>query len=108
MNIFNKILQRDFDQTVMLGNPLGYGTGPFHARMNAMSIMTGGRGFQQPKKGPKLSRGGKTRRERREPYREIYHRNLEAERTFREAHAEQPGWGTARTNRAIERRQHLK
>ena len=72
MNIFSKILDRDFDQTVRLGNPLCERpwpggpitlTGPFLARMNAMSLMTGGRGFRQPKKGPKLSRAGKTRKE---------------------------------------------
>lgn len=62
MNIFSKILQREHATDTMLGMPLK-DEGARDRRKNAMANMTGGRGFQQPKKGPKLSRGGKTRRE---------------------------------------------
>ncbi|WP_127524651.1 hypothetical protein [Mesorhizobium sp. Z1-4] len=108
MNVFDRIRERDIVQSVTLGIPLGKGSGPFLARMNAMALMTGGHGFRQPKKGPKLSKNGTTRKEREAPGKRIYRENMEAERRFREAHADQPGWGSARINRAIERGDHLR
>lgn len=116
MNVFEKILTAEVDQTTRLGNPLleydWYGwpiqTGPFLARMNAMSLMRGGNGFRQPKKGPKVSMGGQTRREREAYLKEVYWKNLASERTFRESRTEQMGWSTARINAAIEAREHLR
>jgi hypothetical protein len=105
VNIFSKIMA---DETARLGNPLGAGSGAFMARMHGMAVMAGGRGFRHPKKGPKLSKGGSTRKQREAGAKEIYHRNLKAEADFRARVAGQPGWGIAQINRAIERREHLK
>lgn len=105
MNIFSKIMA---DETARLGNPLGAGSGAFMARMHRMAVMTGGRGFRQPKKGPKLSKNGTTRKQREAGAKEIYAKNLKAEADFRASVAGKPGWGIAQINRAIERREHLK
>ena len=105
MNIFSKIMA---DETARLGNPLGAGSGAFMARMHRMAVMTGGRGFRQPAKGPKLSKGGTTRKQREAGAKEIYAKNLKAEADFRASVAGKPGWGIAQINRAIERREHLK
>lgn len=62
MNVFSKILRREFFAETRLGCP-----SPDEAarlrRVNRMSLMRGGNGFRQPKAGPKLSKGGKTRKE---------------------------------------------
>lgn len=105
MNIFNKIM---VDETARLGTPLGAGSGAFMARMHRMAEMTGGRGFMMPKRGPKLSKNGTTRKQREAGIKEIYRRNLKAEADFRASVAGKPGWGIAQINRAIERREHLK
>lgn len=105
MNIFSKIMA---DETVRLGNPLGVGSGAFMSRMHRMVEMTGGRGFSMPKRGPKLSKGGTTRKQREAAGKEIYANNLKAEADFRASVAGKPGWGIAQINRAIERREHLK
>lgn len=114
MNVFQKILRRDVEQTVRLGNPLGLKdwdgavieTGPYLARMNQMAVMTGGRGFQQPKRGPKLSKVGGTRKQREAHLRPIYLANLEAEADFRASVAGKEGWGIAAIRDAIERGEH--
>lgn len=108
MSIFDKILARDFEQTRRLGNPLGKGSGPFLARMNFWAQMRGSDGFRQPPRGPKLSKGGRTRRESEAHLKEIYQRNLKAEGDFRASVEGKPGWGIRQINRAIERREHLK
>lgn len=105
MNIFSKIMA---DETARLGNPLGAGSGAFMARMHRMAVMTGGRGFRLPGKGPKLSKGGTTRKQREAGTKQIYAKNLKAEADFRASVAGKPGWGIAQINRAIERREHLK
>lgn len=108
MNIFDRLIGREVDQASRLGNPLGVKTGPFLARMNAMSLMTGGRGFRTPKKGVKLSKAGTTRKQREAHLRPLYLKNLQAETDFRAAHTGHPGWSIAKINRAIERGLHLR
>lgn len=106
MNIFDRILHTEFDRERRLGNPL---VDPFarQRRMNFFASLTGLCGFRQPKKGPKLSKGGSTRREREAHLRPLYLANLEAEADFRARYADQPGYGIAGIRNAIERGEHL-
>lgn len=106
MNIFSKILVSDDAMLNRLGSPL-WGTDSLR-RAQRMYEMTGGKGFRVYPKGPKLSKGGKTRAELEAPGKAICERNLAAEVAFRAAHAGQPGWGIRRINAAIEKRLHLK
>ncbi len=107
MNIFSKILQDEYAGDRRLGCP-SKDYAAQRRRMNAMATMTGSNGFHVPPKGPKLSKGGKTRRELEAPAKAVFERNLAAEVAFRSAHANQPGWGIRRINAAIEQRLHLK
>jgi hypothetical protein len=62
-NPFQRVLMREHVHERALGSPIGHIPGGIARRKNAMSLMTGGRGFPVPPAGPKLSKGGKTRRE---------------------------------------------
>ena|ERR1051325_4988008 len=106
MNIFNQILADERAQANRLGCPLW---GEAHLRRaQRMYEMTEGKGFRVYPKGPKLSKGGKTRRELEASGKAIFARNLAAEVAFRTAHESQPGWGIRKINAAIENRLHLK
>lgn len=107
MNIFNKILEDEYSGDTRLGTP-SRDYAAHRRRMNAMATMTMSNGFRIPPKGPKLSKGGKTRKELEAAGIAIFERNLAAEAAFRAAHASQPGWGISQINAAIERREHLK
>ncbi|PAQ03702.1 hypothetical protein LRP31_25610 [Mesorhizobium mediterraneum] len=107
MNIFNKILEDYYANDTRLGCP-SKDYAAQRRRMNAMATMTMSNGFSIPPKGRKLSKGGKTRTELEAAGKAIFERNLAAEVSFREAHANQPGWGIRRINAAIEKRLHLK
>lgn len=63
MNIFNRIIAKQFDAEMRLGNPLSDSAAQ-NRRLHNFAQMTGGRGFRVPPQGPKVSRGGKTRKER--------------------------------------------
>lgn len=63
MNIFSKLAAREHETDHCLGNPL-FDESAFRRRIHAMAALTGGNGFRQYPKGPKLSKGGMTRRER--------------------------------------------
>jgi len=66
MNVFNKILGKELGQRITLGNPLGFGTGAYHARMNLFASLRGGKGFMQPSMKVKVgSERGNKRREAR-------------------------------------------
>lgn len=65
MNIFNRILNREFRQSVTLGNPLGRDSGPFLARMNQLATMRNNRGFRTPPLEPRKDAQGLTRGERK-------------------------------------------
>ncbi|OQM74923.1 hypothetical protein [Manganibacter manganicus] len=65
MNIFTRILNKAFEPTVRLGNPLGVDSGPFLARMNTMSELRGGKGFRTPKTEPRTDSDGRTRGDRK-------------------------------------------
>lgn len=106
MNVFSKILQDDDAKLNRLGCPL-WGSDDLR-RAQRMYEMTGGKGFRVYPKGPKLSKGGKTRAELEASGKAIFQRNLAAEVAFRTAHANQTGWGIRRINAAIEKRLHLK
>ncbi len=106
MNVFTKILLGDEAKANRLGCPL-WGSDNLR-RAQRMYEMTGGKGFRVYPKGPKLSKGGKTRHELEAPGKAIFERNLAAEVAFRSAHANKPGWGIRRISAAIENRLHLK
>lgn len=107
MNIFTRILENEYANDTRLGCPsMDYAQ--YRRRMNAMATMTVSDGFRIPPKGPKLSKGGKTRIELEASSKAIFHRNLAAEAAFRAAHGNQPGWGIRKINTAIEKRMHLK
>ncbi|RUV07966.1 hypothetical protein EOA79_02435 [Mesorhizobium sp. M1A.F.Ca.IN.020.03.2.1] len=106
MNIFNSIVADEYAGDTRLGNP-SKDYAAHRRRMNAMATMTMSDGFRIPPRGPKLSKGGKTRRELEAPLKAVFQRNLAAEVAFREQ-AKRDGMGIAAINRAIEKRQHLK
>lgn len=106
MNIFNKILEDEYASDTHLGYP-SRDYAAHRRRMNAMATMTRSDGFRIPPKGPKLSKGGQTRKALEAPAKAAFQRNLAAEAAFREAHAGQPGWSIRKINQAIERRLHL-
>ena len=65
MNIFEKIIGREIDNTRRLGCPAVNKD----ARKEYFAAMTGGRGFRQPSaNGVKTNRNGRTRREDREEF----------------------------------------
>lgn len=70
MNVFKKILSKEIDQQVTLGNPLGFGLGAFHARMNMFATMRGGKGFRQPPM--KVKVGSDRGNKRREAYKRTF------------------------------------
>lgn len=106
MNIFHKVLESEYAGDTRLGCPSA-DYGAYRRRMHAMATMRMSDGFRIPPRGPKLSRGGKTRAELEAPLKAIFARNLEAEIKFREQ-AKLDGMSIAAINRAIEQRKHLK
>lgn len=106
MNVFSKVLQDEYVNDTRLGCPSD-NAAAFHRRMHAMATMTRSDGFRIPPMGPKLSKGGKTRKELEAPAKEFFARNLAAEFKFREQ-AQLDGWSIRKINRAIEQRLHLK
>lgn len=106
INAFQRVLEKEAAADTRLGCP---STDAGHAarRKNTMAMLTGGRGFRTPERGPKLSKGGTTRAEREAPLKALYRRNLDAERRFREARQGSPGFSIAGIRDGIEARQHL-
>jgi hypothetical protein len=105
-NAISRILMRDLVDETRLGAPAADDAARLRRRASFYN-MTGGRGFRQDPAGPKLSRGGKTRKEIEAAGVAFYNRNLAAEAVFRAKHSGQPGWGIAAIRDAIERMEHL-
>lgn len=104
MNIFTKFLARDLISQSSLGAPAG-DPAAIERRLNHMATLTGGRGFRQYKRGPKVSKSGETRRPRKEAARKVYLQNLEREAKFRRENGDLP---IGALNRAIETREHMR
>lgn len=107
MNIFDRLIARETEQDTRLGCPAG-SPEAIERRMNALARMTGGNGFRTPKRGPKISKGGTTRKERNAHVRPNYLARLRAEADFTAALKGKPGWSIARIRDAIARGDHLK
>lgn len=106
MNIFNKIVADEYATDTRLGCPSA-DYAAHRRRMNAMATMTMSDGFRIPPKGPKLSKGGMTRKELESGAKAVFQRNINAEVKFREQ-AKLDGWGIRKINLAIERHDHLR